>query len=95
MPKTIVTKRFARKIQTSQFENLEVVSGLEEEILYTDEHDLQIKIDALRTKALNQFMADFAEISNKLGVEEKRVFVKSPKPDPYRSGDNLNKELGL
>jgi hypothetical protein len=78
--KTIVTHKISRKIQTAQFESLEVVSGFEEEVNYESESDLVQKSNAIADRTRQQLTKDLNDVLTMLGVEEKRAFVKSPGP---------------
>ena len=77
-----VTKTVRRVIKTADYETVEVVNSIEREIEYANDAEYATKVGALRTDAATQVADDLSMVCEKLGVSEKRVFVKSNRPMP-------------
>lgn len=77
-----ITKTFRRLIKTGDFESVEVISTDEIVIEYTNDADRDEQISEFSDRLTTQLIEDVNMILEKLGLEEKRVFVKSNRPRP-------------
>lgn len=82
MPTTRVSGSYRRSEQTAQFFNVTVEGGFDEEVTYSSQEELDARRKELREKAMDQVLDDLAHFKSRLGVEEKRVFVKQPQSRP-------------
>lgn len=77
-----ITKTFRRTIKTADYETIEVINSVEKEIDFSTDAEKSTIISKMREDATQQVADDLNMICDKMGIGEKRVFVKSTKPKP-------------
>jgi hypothetical protein len=77
-----IVKSMKRHIATAQFEWIEFSVNREREIDYTDETERKVQEDKLRTDITAELEGDIEYVMSRLGLQEKRVVVKSDRPKP-------------
>lgn len=82
MPTTRITTTFRRTEKTADFCSVAVDAGFDEEVTYNSEEELDARRKELREKAIAQVIDDINTFKARLGVEEKRVFVKQNQSRP-------------
>lgn len=75
-----VSKTFRRVIKTADYETVEVVNNVEQDITFDCAMERTQKIDALTRQATEELAADLAALCKRLGVSEKRVSVRQWQP---------------
>lgn len=79
--RTTATKRIGRKIQTKQFESLDISIECTDEIEWETLEERNKKLDQLTKLAINDFDETFGQVCKAVDVSEKRAFVHAPKPE--------------
>lgn len=89
MSRTKITKGIVRKIQTKQFENVDISVSVEEEIEWENDKQRQEKIDLLTKKLLDDFKSTYNEVCNTLEVD-RCIGVISTDADTKKKNKNKN-----
>lgn len=75
--KTVVTKKIGRKINTGQYESADIVIEAQDEIEWSSIEERDKKLHKLTQLAIKDFQDTFVEVTEALGIQEKRAFVKN------------------
>lgn len=80
--KTVISRSITRKINTAQFETLDVSTTVQQEIVWHSKDELWDKSRALDTYALKDFEETFVTVLNTLGVQSIQGTTAAPKGKP-------------
>lgn len=87
---TKVTKGINRKLWTAKYEEIEIISHVEETIEWTTLEERQKKLDAITKCVVIDFEKTRDAVLQELGLSEKKVFGSQSEPDAIKPINKLS-----